>query len=472
MSFPTGFAMTIDGRAVAGDGSFVVLNPATLAPVGEAPLATAAHLDSAVAAARSALPGWRALSIEGRKPYLRAASDALRLRIEDFAALLTAEQGKPLAEAREEVGGAAFWLREVGKLTLPTAVHEDSDRRLVETRYRPIGVVGAIVPWNFPVLLTMFKLAPALLAGNCVVLKPSPFTPLTALAFGELMRDVLPAGVLNVISGDDTLGPALTGHPGIDKISFTGSTETGRAVMRGAAGSLKRITLELGGNDAAIVLPDVDLNKAVPNLFWAAMRNNGQLCIAAKRIFVHEDIFDRFLAAMTDYAQSVAIGDGAVDGVQIGPVQNERQLQRVRALLSETKDAGLSVTTTELDNCLPGYFLPISIVANPPDDSAVVRQEQFGPIIPLLKFSSDEEVVARANASEYGLAGSVWSADVEHARKIADALETGTVWINEAHYLHPLVPFAGRRQSGLGIENGLDGFKEFVVPHTIVTARG
>lgn len=472
MNFSDGFFLTIDGQRVATEASIMLRNPATLAPIAKAPLADAQDLDRAVVAARRAFPRWDGLGVEGRRPYLRAASDVIRQHLSGLAELLTAEQGKPLGEARDELGGAAFWLREIGKLDLPVTVHEDNDQRISETRYHPLGVVGAIVPWNFPVLLMMFKLAPALLAGNCVVLKPSPLTPLTALAIGELLRQILPPGVLNVISGDDALGPLLTGHPGIDKISFTGSTETGRAVMRSAADALKRITLELGGNDAAIVLSDVEIEQAVPKLFWAAMRNNGQLCIAAKRVFVHDAIFDRFHDALVGYAREIVVGDGSRPGVQLGPMQNERQLQRIQAMLAEAQDTGLDLTSIETQDLPPGYFAPITIVRNPPDDSAIVTEEQFGPIIPLLRFRADEEVVARVNASPYGLAASVWSGDVEHAKRIAAQLVTGTVWINDVHYLSPLIPFAGRKQSGFGIENGLEGLREFTAGQTIITARG
>lgn len=472
MDFPTRFTMTINGKAVRHEASFPVRNPATLIHVADAPLGTGADLDQAVDAARRALPSWSALGVEGRKPYLRAASERVRQHLGSLAQLLTAEQGKPMAEARDEVGGGVYWLHAMGDLDLPVDVHEDNEKRLSETHYRPVGVVGAIVPWNFPVVLMMFKLGPALLAGNSVVLKPSPFTPMTALAIGELLRDILPPGVFNVISGDDSLGPLLTDHPGIDKISFTGSTETGQAVMRGAAASLKRITLELGGNDAAIVLPDVGLAEAVPKLFWAAMRNNGQLCIAAKRIYVHDAIFDRFHDELVAYARTVKVGDGSQPGVQLGPLQNERQLRRVQALLEDARALGLEITTIDAGDLPPGHFMPVTIVRNPPDDAAVVTQEQFGPIIPLLRFSAEEDVIARANASPFGLAGSVWSADLERARTIAGQLATGTVWINEAHYLNPLIPFAGRKQSGFGTENGVEGLREFTAAQTIITARG
>lgn len=364
--------------------------------------------------------------------------------------------------------GAAYWLSSMADMAIPVEVNEDTAERRSETRHVPIGVVAGISPWNFPVLLSFWKIAPALRAGNTMILKPSPFTPLTMLRIGELLRDVIPAGVLNIISGGDALGPMVTAHPGIDKVSFTGSTATGKRVMASAAVDLKRVTLELGGNDAAIILPDVDVDAVAKDLFWAAFRNSAQICIATKRMYVHEAIYDRLSRAIADYAESVKMGDGSEQGTQLGPVQNKQQYARVIDIIDDCKSSGYRfLTGGDVPTDKPGYFIPVTIIDNPPENSRVVQEEAFGPILPLLRFNDIDDVIAKANASEYGLAGSVWSADTDAALSIAARMETGTVWINEVQHLSPFQAFAGHKQSGLGVENGLGGLLEYTMPQTI-----
>jgi len=472
MVFDSDYTLTIGGEGVAGASSFDVLNPANEQVIAQAPDASAEQLDQAVAAAREAFPAWAATPIAERKAKVQALAGAIFAHSEDLLRLLTAEQGKPHADARNDVLGGAMWLQGAASLDLPETVNEDSETRRSITRHIPIGVVGAISPWNFPVLLAMFKLGPALVAGNTVVLKPSPFTPLTTLKIGEIARGILPAGVLNVVSGGDALGPWITSHPGIDKVSFTGSTQTGRKVMASAADTLKRITLELGGNDAAIVLPDVDVKKVAEDLFWAAFRNTGQICIASKRMYVHKDVYEPLKQALVDYAATVKIGDGADQGTQLGPIQNKQQYQRVLDLIEDARAQGYSFLVGGEKSDAPGYFVPITILDNPPEDSRIVQEEQFGPILPLLKVDSVEEAIARANASEYGLGGSVWSADTAAALAVGEQLQTGTVWINETQHLSPLVSFAGLKQSGVGVENGIDGLLEYTNTQTIVVKKG
>lgn len=471
MVFDSDYTLTINGQGVAGAGSFDVLNPANEQVIANAPDASREQLDQAVDAARAAFPAWAATPIAERKAKVQALAGAIFANAEDLLRLLTAEQGKPHADARNDVLGGAMWLQGAASLDLPETVNEDSDVRRSITRHVPIGVVGAISPWNFPVLLAMFKLGPALVAGNTVVLKPSPFTPLTTLKIGELARDIFPAGVLNVVTGGDSLGPWMTSHPGIDKISFTGSTQTGRKVMESASSSLKRITLELGGNDAAIVLPDVDVEKVAQELFWAAFRNTGQICIASKRMYVHKDVYEPLKKAIADYAATVKMGDGAEQGTQLGPIQNRQQYQRVLDLIQDARDKGYSFLTGGETSDAPGYFVPITILDNPPEDARIVQEEQFGPVLPLLKVDSVEEAIARANASEYGLGGSVWSSDADAALKVGEQLQTGTVWINETQHLSPLVSFAGHKQSGVGVENGIDGLLEYTNTQTIVVKK-
>ncbi len=472
MIFDSDYTLTIGGEGVAGASSFDVLNPANETVIAQAPDASRQQLDQAVAAARAAFPAWSATPIAERRKAVLALAGAMFANVEALLSLLTREQGKPHADARNDVLGGAMWLQGATTLDLPETVNEDSDTRRSITRHIPIGVVGAIAPWNFPVVLAMFKLAPALVAGNTVVLKPSPFTPLTTLKIGELARSVLPPGVLNVVSGGDALGPWMTSHPGIDKISFTGSTQTGRKVMASAADSLKRITLELGGNDAAIVLPDVDVKKVAEDLFWAAFRNSGQICIASKRMYVHKDVYEPLKQALVDYAATVKMGDGADQGTQLGPIQNKQQHQRVLELIEDARAQGYQFLTGGEGSSAPGYFVPITILDNPPEDSRIVQEEQFGPILPLLKVDSIEEAIERANTSEYGLGASVWSSDTAAALAVGQRLQAGTVWINETQHLSPLVSFAGLKQSGLGVENGLDGLLEYTNTQTIVVRKG
>lgn len=467
MNFATDYTMTIAGQPVETGQTMDVINPATGKPFAKVPVAGADELDQAVAAAKAALPAWKALGWEGRREHLLRAAKAIEPHFDELAALFTAEQGRPIDQAKGEIQLAAYWLKAVARQSLEDEVVEDSEARRVIVRHEPLGVVAAIVPWNFPFLLAMWKIAPALLAGNTMVLKPSPFTPLCALRLAELWRNVLPAGVYNVISGENELGPMMTAHPGFAKISFTGSTATGKRVMEAASRDLKRITLELGGNDAAIVMPDVDVKTVAQKLFAGAFYNSAQVCIATKRLFIHDDVYEPIRDAMHAIAQHAVVGDGSQQGVQFGPIQNKMQYDRVTSLLDDARAQGLTLLQGREVPEGEGYFVPITLVDNPPEDAAVVTEEAFGPILPLLRFSDVDEVIDRANASEYGLAGAVWSADIDKAVEIADRMETGTVWINDNLQNGPHIPFAGAKQSGFGVENGKDGLREFTALKTL-----
>ena len=471
MEFNDTYNMLIGGKLVASSAKLDVLNPATEEVIASVPDATQADLDAAVAAARKAFPGWAATPIAERKVKLNALGDAIFANLDDFARLLTKEQGKPVAEAQAECMGAGFWLKAFTELDLPETVNEDSDERISITRHLPLGVVGAIAPWNFPMILAMFKVAPALLAGNTMVLKPSPFTPLSTLKFAELANEILPAGVLNVVTGGDNLGPWMTGHAGFDKISFTGSTATGRRVMASAAPTLKRVTLELGGNDPAIVMPDVDVEKIAEQLFWAAFSNNGQICIATKRMYIHKDVYEPLRDAIVAYAKTVKVGDGSEQGTQIGPINNKAQYERVLDLIQDAKDKGYKFLMGGEKADVPGYFIPITILDNPPEDARIVQEEQFGPVLPLIRFDDYDDVIARANATEYGLGGSVWSKDEEKAYELAQRIQSGTVWVNETQHLSPLAAFGGMKQSGVGVEGGLEGLLEYTNAQTLVRRK-
>lgn len=471
MNFDNDFRMLIGGELVAGNAAFDVVNPANEKVIGQAPDASQADLDRAVAAARSAFPTWAATPIEQRKAKLNELAGAIMGAVDGLKRLLTAEQGKPHGDAEFEVMGAAMWLQGAAMLDLPVTINEDTEERYSETRHVPLGVVGAIAPWNFPMVLAMFKLGPALLAGNTVVLKPSPFTPLTTLKFGELAGAILPPGVLNVISGGDQLGPWMTSHAGFDKISFTGSTQTGRRVMASAAPTLKRVTLELGGNDPAIVMPDADVEKVAEQLFWAAFLNNGQICVATKRMYVHKDIYEQLKDALVAYAKTVKVGDGAEQGTQIGPINNRQQYERVLDLIQDAKDNGYSFLIGGEKADVPGYFVPITIIDNPPENSRIVQEEQFGPVLPLIKFDDFDDVVTRANATEYGLGASVWGEDEDKAFEIASRIASGTVWVNESQHLSPMAAFGGMKQSGVGVEGGVEGLLEYTNAQTLVRKR-
>ncbi|MGV2125967.1 aldehyde dehydrogenase family protein [Agrobacterium vitis] len=468
INFNGDYTMTIDGKAVSAASSFEVFNPATEEVIAKAPDASREQLEAAVSAAKAAFPAWSARPLSERQAFVARLGDAIEAHAEEFMRLLTREQGKAFKGAEWEVGGSATWCREIAKQELPLHVAEKTDGRTVETRRVPLGVVGGITPWNFPILLAVWKIAPALIAGNTMVLKPSPYTPLCTLKLGELVRDILPPGVLNVVSGGNDLGSWLTQHKDISKISFTGSTATGRKIMEACSGNLKRITLELGGNDPAIVLPDVNVKETAEKLFWAAFQNSAQFCVAAKRLYIHEDVYDELAEALVAYARTVKVGDGAEQGTDLGPIQNRMQFEKLKNLLADAKDKDLHFLLGGEVEDRKGFFVPVTIIDNPPEDSRVVVEEAFGPVLPLLKFKDIDDVIHRANNTEYGLAASVWGKDIAAARGIAERIEAGTVWVNEIHSFSPHVAFGGHKQSGIGIENALEGLSEYTNSQTLV----
>ena len=469
---PTAYRNLIDGELVETAQTMDVVNPANEDVIGTVPACGEAELDRAVAAARRAFASWRKTPVEERRKVIQGIAAAIKDNADELYRLLTSEQGKPHHQAQQEIYGAAGLAAAQSTLSLDDVINQDDDTRLSRTRRVPVGVVGGIVPWNFPVMMAIQKIVPAILSGCTIVLKPSPFTPLTTLRIAELIKDVVPAGVVNVITGEDSLGPLITGHPDIDKITFTGSTATGKKIMEGASKDLKRITLELGGNDASIVLPDADVEKVAEQLFWSSFSNAGQICVAAKRIYIHEDIYDDLSKAIAEYAKGVTVGDGSQQGTGVGPIQNRKQFERVCELIQDAKDSGYTfLVGGDVDPSGSGYFVPITILDNPPEDARIVAEEQFGPVMPLMKFSTEEEAIARANASEYGLAGAVWTKDADKGVAIAEQLETGTVWVNEFLHINPLAPFGGHKQSGFGAEYGIEGLKEFTYPQVITVKR-
>lgn len=463
------YALPIGGRLVTADDTFEVYNPATNEVLAHAPRGTAQDLRDAIDSATEAFSTWSALSWEERSAYLIRYADALEEHEAELARLLTLEQGKPLATmATDEVAAAIHWVREVARRDVAPEVLEDTADHIVEVHHTPLGVVGAITPWNFPVLLGLWKVAPCLIAGNTMVLKPSPHTPLCTLRFGEIAQAVLPPGVLNVVTGGDELGALMTEHPKIAKISFTGSTNTGKKVVASGAANLKRVTLELGGNDAAIVLPGTDFRRIIPTLFWAAFGNSGQWCIAIKRLYVHSSIHREFLDEFVAYAKDKRVGNGLDPDTDLGPIQNKMQYGKLIEMFDDIAENGYRVPLGGLiDGSRSGNFVPVTIVDDPPETSRIVQEEPFGPVLPILSFDDVDQVIDRANDSRFGLGGSVWGPPDE-AAAVARRLETGTVWVNEIHIHGVDIPFGGHKESGLGVENGREGLLEFTNTKTLM----
>jgi len=393
--------MTIDGRAVRGSSAYPVLDPATEAEIGSAPDCSLAELDLAVEAAGRAFPVWAA-DEAARRAALLAAAERLSAAAAEIAAVLTAEQGKPLKAAAAEVTVMAASLRWFAALaTAPETIRDDEDA-LVRLRRRPIGPVAAITPWNFPLALAGYKLAPALLAGNTLVLKPAPTTPLSTLLLGELLAEVLPAGVLNVVSGRDPLGARLVEHSGIRKVSFTGSVASGKRVALAAASDLKRVTLELGGNDPAILLDDLDPADAAKRIFWTAFENNGQTCLAVKRVYAPRALYDDVVAAFAERAAKVRVRDGRDPEAHLGPLHSRMQLDRVTGLLRDALADGAQVAAGGSRIGERGFFHQPTIVAGARDGMALVDEEQFGPVLPIVPYDDVADAVAAANATAQG----------------------------------------------------------------------
>jgi len=464
------YKMLINGRLTAGDAEMSVINPATEEPVATCARASKAQLDAAVAAAKAAFPAWSRTTMDERRAVLVAIADAIQANVGDLARLLTQEQGKPLADATGEVFGASAFFRYFASLDLPAKVVTDDASGRIEVRRKPLGVVGCIVPWNFPIILMAFKVPAALLAGNTVIVKPAPTTPLTTLKIGELIKDLVPPGVVNIIADGGELGGEMTKHPDIRKISFTGSTETGKKVMASAADALKRVSLELGGNDALIVLDDVDVKDTAPKVYGAAMQNAGQVCIAAKRIYVHESMYDAMCDELAKCAEAAVVGDGLEQGTQMGPLQNRQQFEKVLGFIESAKKDGKIIAGGGRKG-EKGYFINPTIVRDITDGTKLVDEEQFGPVMPVIKYSDPADALRRANASIYGLGGSIWAKDTERAWDLATEMESGSVWVNKHADIQPHLPFGGAKFSGVGSELGEEGLKEFTQVQVLNMAR-
>ncbi|QDC11661.1 aldehyde dehydrogenase family protein [Oceanicola sp. D3] len=455
--------MIIGGQPVAAERYFDVVNPATGGLVGRAPMASGRDLDGAVAAANAAFESWSKTSDEARAEACLAIAKKVEENAEETARLISMEQGKPLngIGSRFEMGGVQGWAAYTSSLSMPIKVLQDDAQGRVELHRKPVGVVGSITPWNWPVLIAAWHFLPAVRAGCTVVVKPSPFTPLSTIRLIELLNEVLPAGVLNVVSSDDVttnIGAAMSQHDGIRKIVFTGSCATGSKIMQSVAPSMKRLTLEMGGNDAGIVLPDVDPAAIAEGLFWGAFINNGQTCAALKRLYVHADVYDDVCNALVDFAKTIPLGDPLDENSILGPISNQMQFDKVKALVDASKHQGRVLLGGAPGE---GLFYPPTIIADLDNSAPLVAEEQFGPALPIIKFEDVEEAIAMANDVEVGLGGSVWTTDTAKGQEIASRLECGSVWLNSHGMIQPNAPFGGLKKSGLGVEFGEEGLMEY-----------
>lgn len=464
----------VGGHCASGANVYDVMDPATLRVVAQAPVSTLDDLDDAVTAANAASLGTWARSLSERRSMLALCAARIESCCNELAHILSREQGKPLAMAKVEISVA------VRLLTYYAQKHEcqetlrRTDEGYVDVIRAPIGTVGLIVPWNYPIAILAMKLAPALWTGNTVVIKPAPSTPLTTLKLCALLNDVLPAGVINTVTGESDIGQALVEHPGIRKVSFTGSTPTGIRVMRSAAPMLKRLTLELGGNDAAIVCHDANVDAIAPRVFTNAFANAGQLCCAIKRLYVHRDVMDQMVERLTEIAKHWRVGPGLEPNTQMGPLNNAAQRDHVRALLDDAVAHGATLHAGgQALQGYDGYFLTPAIVTGVSDETRLVREEQFGPALPVLPFDTVDEAVKRANASEFGLGGSVWSSNVIAAADVASRLEAVNLYVNQhAVPPDPELPFGGMKASGFGYELGEWGCDDFSIRKILNVNKG
>ena len=464
----TDYTMTINGLADKASEHFSVINPATAETLALCPQASQQDVNAAVMAARQAFPDWRNRALQERRELLSRCADQLLAYQNILIETLVSEQGKPFAQAETEVeiGVGAF----VGALerAIPETLLEDNREQKNIVLAKPLGVVAIITPWNFPFALAAGRVVEALLMGDTVVVKPSPYTPLTTLLLGEYLRDILPAGVLNVIAGGDLPGVWLTEHSEVNKICFTGSVSAGKSIAQVAAKDLKRVTLEMGGNDPAIVMADVNVDEIAEKIFWGAFVNCGQICVAIKRLFVHRDVFKPLVDRLVALAEAAVVGDGSVPETTIGPLNNEQQLHIVSELVEDAKQHNATIHCGGQRLPGKGFFYAPTIVTGIAEGVRLVDEEQFGPVLPIIPFDDLDDAIARANNVSVGLAASVWAADWQEAYKVAKQIEAGIVWVNTIRASHEAAPFGGMKSSGIGRVGGrwgLEGMSEAQAIH-------
>ncbi|KAK6356058.1 hypothetical protein TWF718_000432 [Orbilia javanica] len=462
MDFTT-FTNIIGGKATTTAETQQPINPSTREPNPPVPLSTKKDLDDAVEAARKAFKSWSQTTWDARKSMLLKYANAILDNKAELAVLSTREQGKPLMIAVLELELIAGRMPDLAEIKLEEELISDVQGRKVTKRYMPLGVGGLIVPWNFPVMLLVAKIANAVLTGNTVICKPSPFAPYTGLKLVELAQQFFPPGVINILSGGDNLGPWMTAHPGIDKISFTGSIATGKKVMESCSKTLKRVTLEMEGKDPAIILPDIDIAVVAGQVAFWTFINGGQACMSIKKVYVHSSIAKEFVTALIAATKAFKIGDGFEDGVFIGPVGHEMQYEKVVGFIQDIKkEDGEIVLGGDIERFKhspgkSGFFIDPTIVFEPGEESRIMKEEPFGPILPIATWDDEEDVIRRANNTDIGLGASVWGKDVTRAERIGRRLEVGSVWINEHMSGLGSVPFGGWKSSGIGVEYGKEG---------------
>lgn len=465
------YKLPVNGDLLASENSFDVINPATGKAFARCPLASADQIDFAIESAQKAFPAWAAMPLtEKRKLFMECAAK-IKERGEEIARILTMEQGKTLPNSMGEIAGTCGTLMKTTTMDIPEDMIEDTDQRTVKVIYKPLGVVGAIAPFNFPLTLASWKIAPALWAGNTMVLKPSPDTSLSTLMLGEIMAEILPPGVLNIITGFEQEGQQLISHPAVKKVTFTGSIPVGKIINGQAAPDLKRVTLELGGNDAAIILPDCDPQAIAPAIFGGGMVNNGQTCVAIKRIYVHEDIHDDLVKAVTAIAEKTTVGDGLDPASNFGPLVNEKQLRHVEGLVDDAREKGATIHCGGKRKDGDGYFYLPTVVSGLEDGVRLVDEEQFGPVLPFISYSDPEDALRRANSVAYGLGGSVWTKDTAAGEKLATRMDSGMTWVNTHPEFCLDAPFGGAGDSGIGAENGVYGLKSFTQMQTVIIKK-
>jgi succinate-semialdehyde dehydrogenase / glutarate-semialdehyde dehydrogenase len=464
---------------MAGTGRRLpVRNPATDATIDEIPAATAEEVDAAVAAAAEAFAAWRRVDAAERAAHLHRLADAAEAQADELVALLTREQGKPTLEAQGELrhflGGLRYYAEAATKVrgTYQELPSQFGPAYGLVVR-RPLGVVGAITPWNFPLTLLANKIGPALAAGNTVVAKPAETTPLTTLRVAELASQAgLPPGVLNVVTGGPETGEALVAHPGVRRVAFTGQTTTGRRIMELAGPALKHVSLELGGSDPTIVLADADLDAAVKNIQIGRYWNCGQACLAPKRAFIQAEVYDAFVGQLVDRVGRYEPGPGDTRAekpkLRIGPLHTAAQRDLLLAQLQDAVDRGAKVMTGGEPVGGPGYFFQPAVVVDVPADSRLATEEVFGPVLPVWKVEGLDEAIERANATQYGLGSSIWTRSAVAIDRATRELEAGVTWVNQLHYGYDELPFGGTKQSGLGREHGLEALAEYTEPKSVV----
>jgi len=469
------FDNTIDGERTKSPSTFESRNPANGDVLGMVPHCTREQVAQAVAAAKAAQPAWAARPDAERKALTMKVAEVIKGNAEYLAEWVTREQGKPLGGlgpdqvpgARFEIWGCEVWTQVPASLELPVeVVFEDATRR-DEMHRKPFGVVAAIAPWNWPLLIAVWQMIPAIRAGNTVVIKPSEYTSIGTLEMVRLIAEVLPRGVINTVSGPGEVGAWLVENPDVDKIMFTGSVTTGARIAAAAAKNVTPVTLELGGNDAAIVLPDADPKAMAMGLFWGAFLNMGQTCACAKRLYVHESLHDAVVDELKALATAMPMGDGMQPGVAMGPIQNRMQYDKVVSLVEKAKAGGATIVCGGEAPQGPGNFYPLTLVTDIADGAALVDEEQFGPVLPIIKYRSVDDAIASANRLDAGLGASVWSSNLDGAKAVASRIQAGTVWINQHGAIHPMVPFGGVKGSGWGVEFGVDGLKAVTQPQVI-----